>query len=190
MSNKPFALLSVLLLALALTGCVQTRAYLMDKERVDQDIPGEPPVVPVKTRKVIVVEVSRKDQNLPEAKVSKETKTAETKDQSQVVTEPKETVVVHQDNFTFPKMTSETLTKEPVPAAAGEGVVLPAQYTVQKDDTLQKISKKFYGSYSKWTKIYDANKDKIKDPNFLKPGVILMIPALEAAASDGGNVGK
>ena len=53
------------------------------------------------------------------------------------------------------------------------------QYTVMKDDTLQKISKKVYGSHGKWTKIYDANKDKIKNPNFVKPGTVITIPPLE-----------
>jgi nucleoid-associated protein YgaU len=188
MLNKSFALLPVLLLAVALSGCVQTRAYVADKERVDQDIPGEPPVVPVKTRKVMVIEVNQKDKDLPETKVSKETTSAETTDQSKVVTETRETVVVHQDNFTFPKMTTETLTKEPVPAVTVPGAAVPEQYTVQKDDTLQKIAKKFYGSYSKWTRIYDANKDKIRDPNFLKPGVVLVIPALEQKGAPGGDV--
>jgi len=181
MPNKILSWLVVLSAVTILSGCVQTRAYVTDKERVDQDIPGVPATGPAKTRQVVVVEVARKDQDLPEAKASKEPGAAETKDQSKVVTESKETVVVHQDNFTFPKMTSETLTKEPATAAAVEGNALPAQYTVQKDDTLQKISKKFYASYSKWTRIYDANKDKIKDPNFLKPGLVLTVPALEAA---------
>ena len=52
-----------------------------------------------------------------------------------------------------------------------------SSYVVEKDDTLQKIAKKIYGSYGKWTRIYDANRAVIKDPNFLKPGVTLSIPA-------------
>ena len=52
-------------------------------------------------------------------------------------------------------------------------------YTVQKDDTLQKISKKLFGSYGKWYKIYEANKNKIKNPNLLKPGMVLTIPAIK-----------
>jgi nucleoid-associated protein YgaU len=179
MLNKPYALLIVLLATVALTGCVQTHAYLQDKERVDQEIPGIPQTGPVKTRKVIVVEVSSGEKPAQEAVATKETKTSEATDQSKVVTESKETVVVHQDNFTFPKMTSETLTQPQTPAAAVTGAALPMQYTIQKDDTLQKIAKKVYNTYSKWPKIYDANKDKIKDPNFLKPGVVLTIPALE-----------
>jgi len=69
---------------------------------------------------------------------------------------------------------------EDQPAAAPKDVSVPAQtYTVLKDDTLQKISKKVYGSYGKWYKIYEANKGKIKNPNFVKPGTVLNIPAMK-----------
>ena len=36
-------------------------------------------------------------------------------------------------------------------------------YTVKKGDTLQTISKKFYGKYSLYTKIYNANKSTIEN---------------------------
>ncbi len=61
------------------------------------------------------------------------------------------------------------------PAVSGPGESVT--YTVQKDDTLQKIAKKFYGSYGKWTRVYEANKDKLKNPNFVRPGTVLTIPA-------------
>ncbi len=57
-------------------------------------------------------------------------------------------------------------------------VPLPTQYTVNKDDTMQSISKKFYNSYTKWPRIYEVNKDKISDPNRIKPGLVLTIPAI------------
>ena len=64
--------------------------------------------------------------------------------------------------------------------AAPNGGNMQAQtYTVQKDDTLQKISKKIFGSYSKWYKLYQANKDKIKNPNVLRPGTVLTIPVIK-----------
>ena len=50
------------------------------------------------------------------------------------------------------------------------------QYTVEKDDTLQKISQKFYTSYGKWTRIYEANKSAIPNPDRIKPGTVLQIP--------------
>lgn len=51
-------------------------------------------------------------------------------------------------------------------------------YTVQKGDCLWNIAKKFYGNGSKYTVIYNANKDKIKNPNLIYPGQVLTIPAL------------
>ncbi len=50
-------------------------------------------------------------------------------------------------------------------------------YTVVKGDCLWNIAKKFYGNGSKYTVIYDANKDKIKNPNLIYPGQVLTIPA-------------
>lgn len=50
------------------------------------------------------------------------------------------------------------------------------QYTVEKDDTLQKISQKFYSSYGKWPRIYEANKSVIPNPDRIKPGTVLQIP--------------
>lgn len=65
------------------------------------------------------------------------------------------------------------------PAGSNAGNLQAQTYTVQKDDTLQKISKKVFGSYGKWYKIYEANKDKIKNPNVLKPGTVLTIPSIK-----------
>lgn len=49
-------------------------------------------------------------------------------------------------------------------------------YTVQKSDTLQKISKKFYDSYSKWPRIYKANESVLDSPDVVSPGMVLQIP--------------
>ena len=49
-------------------------------------------------------------------------------------------------------------------------------YTVVKGDCLWNIAKKFYGNGSQYTKIYNANKDKIKNPNLIYPGQVLTIP--------------
>ena len=49
-------------------------------------------------------------------------------------------------------------------------------YTVVKGDCLWKIAKKFYGNGSQYTKIYNANRDKISNPNLIYPGQVLVIP--------------
>ena len=47
---------------------------------------------------------------------------------------------------------------------------------VKKNDTLGKIAQHFYGKSSYWTKIYNANRKIIKDPNRLTVGWKLLIP--------------
>lgn len=49
-------------------------------------------------------------------------------------------------------------------------------HTVKKGDTLWAISKKYYGKGSDYPKIFNANKDKLKDPNKIYPGQVLTIP--------------
>ncbi|HET8548543.1 MAG TPA: LysM peptidoglycan-binding domain-containing protein [Bryobacteraceae bacterium] len=49
-------------------------------------------------------------------------------------------------------------------------------YTVQAGDTLSKIAKQFYGDSNQYMKIFNANKDKLNDPNMIHPGQQLTIP--------------
>ena len=50
-------------------------------------------------------------------------------------------------------------------------------YTVVAGDSLSKIAKKFYGNANAWNKIFQANKDKISNPDLIRPGQVLRIPA-------------
>ena len=58
-------------------------------------------------------------------------------------------------------------------------VVAPAAqtYTVVKGDSLSKIAKKFYGSANRWKQIHEANLDTIKNPDLIKVGQVIKIPA-------------
>jgi nucleoid-associated protein YgaU len=49
-------------------------------------------------------------------------------------------------------------------------------YTVKPGDTLSKISKEFYGNANQYNKIFEANRDKLSDPDKIKPGQELKIP--------------
>ena len=49
-------------------------------------------------------------------------------------------------------------------------------YTVKPGDSLSKIAKEFYGNASEYTKIFEANRDKLRDPNVIQPGQELKIP--------------
>jgi nucleoid-associated protein YgaU len=57
---------------------------------------------------------------------------------------------------------------------AGSGTA--GTYIVVKGDSLSKIAKEQYGDASKWRKIYEANRDLIKDPDLIYPGQSLRIP--------------
>ncbi len=50
------------------------------------------------------------------------------------------------------------------------------EYIIQKSDTLSKIAQKELGSWHRWKYLYELNKDRIKDPNKLKPGLKIIIP--------------
>ena len=50
-------------------------------------------------------------------------------------------------------------------------------YVVKAGDTLSKISRQFYGNPNDYMRIFNANKDKLKDPNKITPGQELKIPA-------------
>lgn len=75
-----------------------------------------------------------------------------------------------------PQATVETqreTTNSPAPPVA-------QTYTVQDKrpaDCLWNIAKQFYGNGAKYTTIFEANRDKISNPNLIYPGQVLTIPA-------------
>ena len=50
-------------------------------------------------------------------------------------------------------------------------------YEVKAGDSLSKIAKQEYGDANQWRRIFDANKDILKDPDKIYPGQTLRIPA-------------
>lgn len=52
----------------------------------------------------------------------------------------------------------------------------PRTYEVQKGDSLSKIAKKFYGEAGAWKRIFEANRDVVKNPDLIQPGWTLRIP--------------
>jgi LysM repeat protein len=65
----------------------------------------------------------------------------------------------------------------PQPAAAAEANRSTGQtYTVKPGDSLSKIAQQFYGKASEYNKIFEANRDKLSDPNKIQPGQVLVIP--------------
>lgn len=67
-----------------------------------------------------------------------------------------------------------TSTAEIIPDASEQ------TYTVAKGDTLSKIAKQFYGSANQWRAIYEANTDQLSNPDLIKIGQVLKIPAAKS----------
>jgi len=152
----------VLTSTLALSGCV-ARTYNLTRDRIDQDlsstsgnrgyIMGTAPAEPAErktTRTTRVFEVELGFAKPSQAKCPSTIPVTNSADE--------------------PVMIQETLAEETVSQTF-------ENYTVEKNDTLQKISKKFYGTTKNWPKIYEANKDVLRSPDKLYAGQSLKIPS-------------
>jgi hypothetical protein len=53
----------------------------------------------------------------------------------------------------------------------------PLEYTVQAGDTLSMLALRHYGDVYKWDKIYEANKTRMKNPDYIYVGQKILIPA-------------
>jgi len=194
MPKKPFNGFVIILSLIFICGCtaatnvkeemkkIKVRSYAQDKARVDQEIEGkvgnwenapmaEDPERRM-TRKMYYLEFTKEAD--PETTSEKSYK--DDTDDSTSVESLKE-------SFQESSQTTKPSSRFKLPffgeseSETMETESFYTEYKVEKDDTLQKISKKFYNSHSKWQKIYEANKDKIKNPDFIKPGIVLRIPS-------------
>lgn len=104
-------------------------------------------------------------------------KTAKNKDGADVIVTQTGTKLERIGKLTI--RTDGTITTELVSevSATGSG----RSYTVRAGDTLNRIAKRELGSYNRWREIYQANMDKIKNPDELQVGMVLTIPGTEAA---------
>lgn len=64
----------------------------------------------------------------------------------------------------------------PQPAQAQASAQSHRTYKVQPGDSLSKIAKQFYGNANDYNRIFEANRDKLNDPNKIFPGQELVIP--------------
>lgn len=159
------------ILGIFLYGCgssgIEMRTYAEDRPRVDQEISGVDNQGYVggsmksgniaerkQTRKVYVMEISKGTGNIKPI-------------------DEEETSVA---GFAGNGEASPAQGMQTGASGTGAAVTRFVEYTVEKDDTLQKIAKKFYDSYSKWPRIYEANKSVLPNPDRLRPGVALQIP--------------
>lgn len=67
-------------------------------------------------------------------------------------------------------------TEQPQAQVAAPGTSTPRTYTVQSGDSLSSISRKVYGTSSRWSDIFQANRDRMTSENNLRVGQELRIP--------------
>ena len=82
---------------------------------------------------------------------------------------------------TVPDWRNEVVADIKVSPRPGVGAPITSMktYTVKKGDTLSKISKEFLGDANDYMRIFNANTDQLTDPDEIKPGQVLKIPATE-----------
>lgn len=155
-----------------LSGCL-VRSYTVTRDRVDQELPGNRGYLTgtksttgtprPKTRTIRVVEVElhspikfeRAPKKAPPAPAS-------------VASPHSDSEVIGNRGY---------LTQSSSPEITDATLPQYDSYTVQKGDTLQKISRQLYGTTKKWYSLYELNKDVLKGPDKLYPGQVIRIPA-------------
>ncbi len=77
----------------------------------------------------------------------------------------------------FSNVNSGSSTTSPPPSATPTASASSGRtVTVASGDSLSKIAKREYGDASKWKRIFEANRDQIKNPDLIHPGQKLRIP--------------
>lgn len=84
-----------------------------------------------------------------------------------------------------PTTSGKTTGKPDFSNVDGDADTVPAgaaadTYTVRKGDTLSAIAKEHYGKASHWHAIFDANRDQLDDPDLIRPGQVLKLPAISS----------
>jgi NitT/TauT family transport system substrate-binding protein len=69
-----------------------------------------------------------------------------------------------------------------VPVSAKVEKSAPQEYTVKPGDTLIRLAQQFYNAADKWQKIYQANKEQVKNPDYIFVGMKLIIPPDDKAS--------
>ncbi len=72
------------------------------------------------------------------------------------------------------------INKVVVPITFGPALISPyhgfAQDTVQSGDTLSALAQRWYGNANLWSRLFEANRDQVVNPNLIYAGQVLRIP--------------
>jgi hypothetical protein len=76
----------------------------------------------------------------------------------------------------------ETAAAAPAPESASPAVPREGRIVIQPGNNLWRISRVLYGTGSKFTTLYEANKDQIRNPNLIYPGQVFRTPEVTPKA--------
>ena len=183
--KRIFLLLSLVLLS----GCLAVRTYTLEKPRVDTEIQGNRGCLQGickqevskksrlgKTRKIGIVEVE-----FTSAEVIRQDNKKEKTVYKKKHKEDDDEENIWEDEYYEEQEEDEQEEAEFFEKAVRKTKPLPKKqkhYTIQKGDTLQKVSQKFYGTTKKWKFLYEVNKDVLKSADKVYPGARIKIPDL------------
>ena len=167
---------ALLVCIMFLSGCMTVKTYTVEKPRTDTDVYGNRGFLTGSyqdsdkekksrlgpTRKISVFEVEYGPRSLEDDGQVQKTPVKEVPFDDEYQDSSSEDVDYDDDVLMMGEMEEEEF----------------QYYTVGKNDTLQKISHKFYGTTRKWNKLFEANRDVLKNPDRVYPGTKLKIPAL------------
>ena len=169
-----------------ISGCL-TRTYTIYKPRKDTQISGnqgyimgKPPLNEKKSflpkmRPITVMEIELGSHKPIPVNIKSSAPALLTKESLQGVAKSSNSVLRQAPAASTKKVSSNEPLFSPVKLNSQEKY---RYYTVKKNDTLQKISYKFYGTTKKWKLIYEENKGIIKNPDKVYLGTKLKIPVL------------
>ncbi len=96
---------------------------------------------------------------------------------------PYDPSVIDLDAGASPDWGGPSRTAVDLPVAYGEPAEVTSFYStagrmhsVQRRDTLYSLARLYYNDHRQWKKIYEANRDRIANPNMIKVGMNLVIP--------------
>ncbi len=149
-------------------GCgTRVRSYVVEKERVDQDLSagnagylaGAPDQAALSRERKLTRQTYVTEVELPAAREKKRARLVEE--------------VSHEDEQQLIREQEAEPVAQTAPATRKSNVTT---YTVRNNDTLAKISLAVYGTSKKWKQIYEANTDRLKSPDRIYAGQVLKIP--------------
>ena len=196
----------LLLVVFFLAGCI-TRITPYEVDRVDQELKGNrgvlmgkagdlPEAKKKKTKKMYSVEIELPSRGIDKPgtsdsetkgnrgylvgkKVAEEKVGSVKKKRGTRTLKPSKSYMKPQIVYQKPLGSGSIVKKQGISKKTAKEKKEATTYVVKKGDTLQKISSEVYGTTKRWKKIFDANKDTLKDPDKIRVGQKLVIPDLE-----------